>query len=434
MASRHGDVDVDLSGTHLAQVQLIDDDDFFEGPFESLSLYRTSAGRYVIAYSGKSRRDWASGPFESPAEVLEALQDRDGFPAEPEKLLLVEAGKRNAGIDTCARLDLRADSVRDLIHSVKNASKIIDSTHLSDHVRRIEASIYTDPAQAIGSAKEMIESVAKAVLGHYNSDVKTFESLGQRVGAAFKCLNLSMDDIPDAARGAEHLKSKRFLALSRKPNGESEREYPGTQESLSNLGWRELKRTPSLLLLLASGAGPQRRLSHRRHRARSFEMETLPQEKTIAELKGRLPPHGSYYQSLEAVTHVMSQAQLFRLTGIIGKVMVHLSGRNTHAVALDANAAAIDASSVGDDAIAFKGERAAEIIKIYAAAACPRAVHSQQRRVNVNGSGICADEYTSSISTGVVLQKAAVACVERAILHRYSSAILSRPIVTNKAV
>jgi hypothetical protein len=223
---RAGDVDIALSGTHLAQVEEFDDDGLDADGFESdqaavrLSLYRTSAGGYVVATSGYRRHHWAV-VLESSAQVLECLQDQDEYLGELQKLLLVEAGKRDAAIDAIARLDLRADNIKDLVRSVEGASKLIHTDHLADHVRRIEASIDTDPAQAIGSAKEMVESVAGNVLGYCKPDSGNFENLGQLVRAAFKCLNLSMDDIPDSAKGAEHLK-RIFSGLNQIVEGTAE--------------------------------------------------------------------------------------------------------------------------------------------------------------------------------------------------------------------
>ena len=114
--------------------------------------------------------------------------------------------------------------------------------------------------------------------------------------------------------------------------------------------------------------------------------------------------------------------------------MMHLGGRSIQSVAADADAAAIHASSVAYDGVAYKSKRAAEIIKIHAAPSLLRTVQSQQRRPNVNGSGVWSDEYTSSVTTGLVLQKATVAYVERAVLHCDPSAILSRQVVVKKAV
>jgi hypothetical protein len=218
---RAGDVDIVLSGTHLAQVEEFDNDGFdADQAAVRLSLYRTSAGGYVVATSGDRRQDWAV-VLESPAQVFRHLQDEHEYLGELEKLLLVEAGKRDAAIDAIARLDLRADNIKDLVRSVEGASRLIDTAHLGDHVRRIEASIDTDPAQAIGSAKEMVESVADNVLGYYKAERGNLENLGQLVRAAFKCLNLAMDDIPDAAKGAEHLK-RIFSGLNQIVEGTAE--------------------------------------------------------------------------------------------------------------------------------------------------------------------------------------------------------------------
>lgn len=48
--------------------------------------------------------------------------------------------------------------------SIEDASELVDPRSLRDHIRRIDQGVDADPAQAIGSAKELVETVGKLVL------------------------------------------------------------------------------------------------------------------------------------------------------------------------------------------------------------------------------------------------------------------------------
>ncbi|MBV0888806.1 abortive infection family protein [Komagataeibacter oboediens] len=93
----------------------------------------------------------------------------------------------------------------------KRFASTVDLPHLADHVRRIELSIETDPAVAIGSAKEMIETVCKTILDKrgppsgvsYTRD-DDLNELGKK---AFGVLKQLPDDIPDSAKGLKTIKT-----------------------------------------------------------------------------------------------------------------------------------------------------------------------------------------------------------------------------------
>ena len=89
---------------------------------------------------------------------------------------------------------------------VEDASSFVDRLSLHDHLRRIEQSVESDPAPAIGSAKELVETVAKLVLRHYSQDPDQYDTVQQLVKQAMKCLNLSAEDIPKVAKGADSIR------------------------------------------------------------------------------------------------------------------------------------------------------------------------------------------------------------------------------------
>jgi len=80
-----------------------------------------------------------------------------------------------------------------------------DTVHITDQIKRIEASIDVDPALAIGTAKELVESCFKTILRERDVvyDKEDLPQLGKKVFAAMK---LVPDDVPDSAKGAKTIK------------------------------------------------------------------------------------------------------------------------------------------------------------------------------------------------------------------------------------
>jgi AbiJ N-terminal domain 5/Abortive infection C-terminus len=82
--------------------------------------------------------------------------------------------------------DLYADDVHELVVSLEHVEKaagIHDVLELNRHAARIRHGIADDPAQAIGSAKELLETVLKTVIGDHEQK--------------------SRDDIPDLLKKAQ---------------------------------------------------------------------------------------------------------------------------------------------------------------------------------------------------------------------------------------
>ena len=89
---------------------------------------------------------------------------------------------------------------------IASASNLIDAAVLHDHIERIESGLETDPAQAIGSAKELVESVAKLVLVVYGQDASGLDSVQQLVKAALKSLNPGLEELPRSREGSSAIR------------------------------------------------------------------------------------------------------------------------------------------------------------------------------------------------------------------------------------
>jgi hypothetical protein len=66
--------------------------------------------------------------------------------------------------------------------------------------------VESDPDQAIGSAKELLETVAKLVLNDFGEDPEEYDTLQQLTKQAMRCLNPALEDLPNASRGANAIR------------------------------------------------------------------------------------------------------------------------------------------------------------------------------------------------------------------------------------
>jgi hypothetical protein len=148
--------------------------------------------------------------LDTPESVLSALRDKDGLLWDEQKMLLREAGRLDSRIGALSRLELTSDHTRKLAETVPQASIAITSEELQEHVDRISGSLDDDPSQAIGSAKDLVETVAKKVLDFYREDPQKHRELAPLVSEALRLLNLSADSIPESSKGANS--SKRVLS------------------------------------------------------------------------------------------------------------------------------------------------------------------------------------------------------------------------------
>lgn len=82
----------------------------------------------------------------------------------------------------------------------------LDSDYISNQLQRINDSIQDDPTLAIGTSKELIESVCKTILDERNIQYDRNDDIMDLVKKTRKVLKLLPDDIPDSAKGAEAIR------------------------------------------------------------------------------------------------------------------------------------------------------------------------------------------------------------------------------------
>jgi len=96
---------------------------------------------------------------------------------------------------------------RAAVASVRAVAQDFDGPHLSEQLKRIEAAVDSDPALAIGQAKELVETCCKSILTKrgVTDDFEKMD-LGPLVKRTAKELALVPEAIPDAAKGADSIR------------------------------------------------------------------------------------------------------------------------------------------------------------------------------------------------------------------------------------
>ncbi|MFH0774650.1 MAG: abortive infection family protein [bacterium] len=107
------------------------------------------------------------------------------------------------------------------ISSLKERFAEGDSSYVARQITRMESSIYEDPGLAIGTSKELIETICKTILKEHNIPIEGNPDLPQLVKLTAKELKLTPDDIPDSAKASDTIK-KLLSNLSTITNGIAE--------------------------------------------------------------------------------------------------------------------------------------------------------------------------------------------------------------------
>jgi hypothetical protein len=93
------------------------------------------------------------------------------------------------------------------LHLLKEAAVLFDAEYLADQVRRLEQSVDSDPAHAIGAAKELVETCCYTILSERGKPATDKPDLLPLVRRTLEELKLVPDGITDAHKGAKSIKS-----------------------------------------------------------------------------------------------------------------------------------------------------------------------------------------------------------------------------------
>ena len=89
---------------------------------------------------------------------------------------------------------------------VSTAHKL-EGTHLAQQIQRMKDAVDTDPSLAIGTAKELVETVCKTILEERGKPVTGSPDIPTLTKALLKELDLVPEGVPDEKRGADVIRN-----------------------------------------------------------------------------------------------------------------------------------------------------------------------------------------------------------------------------------
>jgi hypothetical protein len=92
------------------------------------------------------------------------------------------------------------------ISVARDALLSTDPTYIAQQITRMEAAIHGDPALAIGTAKELVETCCKTILKERGVEHSSSADVPELVKLTAKCLELTPHDIPETAKANETIK------------------------------------------------------------------------------------------------------------------------------------------------------------------------------------------------------------------------------------
>ena len=108
--------------------------------------------------------------------------------------------------ERCRQIATRLLAGSPSLEPLKAHAKAIDANYLAEQIRRMEASVESDPALAIGTAKELVETTCKTILAERGKPVTGTPDVPTLTRETLKELKLVPDGVPDTARGSDVIK------------------------------------------------------------------------------------------------------------------------------------------------------------------------------------------------------------------------------------
>ena len=182
-----------------------------------LNLSRRELGEYVI---DATRLDIFAEKFsdkgDSKAKRLRSLWEKESDHLVGSLLLNLcehassleskqDPASRNLN-ETCRKIVKRLTERKLLNTSLKEHSRTLDAKYLEQDVIRLEKAAESDPSQAIGSAKELIETTCKTILSDRGIQVPRSPTFGWLTKETLRVLKLVPEGISDSKVGANAIK------------------------------------------------------------------------------------------------------------------------------------------------------------------------------------------------------------------------------------
>jgi len=149
----------------------------------------------------KLRSFWSIEPDNITGKlILELINYADKVGAD-------NASNYKKNSDACRAIANRLLSVSPNMLDLKQHATKFDSEYLAGQIRRMEDSVNNDPALAIGTAKELVETCCKTILVERGvEEVSDKLDISTLTKMTLKKLKLVPEGVPNEARGADVIK------------------------------------------------------------------------------------------------------------------------------------------------------------------------------------------------------------------------------------
>jgi hypothetical protein len=175
---------------------------FGEFVFESVGL-DIHDQRFTLSGTSKAnklRSLWKIEPDHLVGKLLTDLIDYD------ETIHNHRDQEDMVSTDKCRQIATRLLAGTPRLGPLKKHAQVLDAKHLAEQVRRLEASVESDPSLAIGTAKELIETCCKTILAERGVIISGSADVPTLTKATLKELDLVPEGIHESARGADVIK------------------------------------------------------------------------------------------------------------------------------------------------------------------------------------------------------------------------------------
>ena len=120
--------------------------------------------------------------------------------------ILVSETENKQLVNSCKAIATRLLSNQVNLDHLKSTASSFDAKHLAEQIRRIENSINDDPALAIGTAKELVETCCKTILSERGKPVTGTPDIPTLTKTTLKELKLVPEGIHEQSRGSDVIK------------------------------------------------------------------------------------------------------------------------------------------------------------------------------------------------------------------------------------
>lgn len=176
------------------------------------------ASPYTANGTSKANKLRTFWKLESDAQVGRCI---DSLLNEWERRFPTPTDEQRTLLDDCRAVASRLLAGTAHLDVLKSTAEKLDAVHLAEQVQRMEKAVATDPALAVGTAKELVETVCRTILAERGAEDPGALDVPQLVKVTLRELKLVPDGVPESAKGAATI--KRILSnLATIPQGLAE--------------------------------------------------------------------------------------------------------------------------------------------------------------------------------------------------------------------